>query len=299
MATKATKGATKGTKGTKGNGKDTPKESKVARLERQLREAQEAEANAKAAAEAKAKAKEPTPEPTDARVQQVSLQGTELARVSVGLSDLTENAEVVKLLPITDETLAQVKDALQGEGQHYPIIIGTDNVIIDGHTRARAAVALGWSEIFAHKVGVAGASPEGLELALSLNANKRHLTMQQKRGLMQNLLLAHPNWSNGRIARVSGMSAEAVRLRRNEYIEAGKISADVVVEDAKGRKINTSNIGESAGSGEGKTPKFPAVLLSQPRDRYDMPEELTEAQVNALLTWHEAIGAILTEVAED
>ncbi len=54
------------------------------------------------------------------------------------------NPEYDKLLPkMSEEEFAELKTSIQTEGQHYPIIVNEDLVVLDGHHRFRACVELG------------------------------------------------------------------------------------------------------------------------------------------------------------
>jgi ParB-like chromosome segregation protein Spo0J len=54
------------------------------------------------------------------------------------------NPEYEKLLPkMSEEEFAQLKESIQSEGQHYPIIVNEDLEVLDGHHRYRACTELG------------------------------------------------------------------------------------------------------------------------------------------------------------
>jgi ParB-like chromosome segregation protein Spo0J len=54
------------------------------------------------------------------------------------------NPEYDKLLPkMSDEEFAELKNSIQTEGQHYPIIVNEDLEVLDGHHRYRACMELG------------------------------------------------------------------------------------------------------------------------------------------------------------
>lgn len=51
--------------------------------------------------------------------------------------------EYDRLLPrMSDEEFAQLKESIRTEGQHYPIIVNEDLVVLDGHHRYRACIEL-------------------------------------------------------------------------------------------------------------------------------------------------------------
>ncbi len=59
-------------------------------------------------------------------------------------TSLRINPQYEKLLPrMTDEEFTQLKQSIQDEGQHYPIIANEDLEVLDGHNRFRACIELG------------------------------------------------------------------------------------------------------------------------------------------------------------
>lgn len=58
--------------------------------------------------------------------------------------NLQLNPEYDKLLPrMSEEEFAELKESIRTEGQHYPIIVNEDLVVLDGHHRFRACTELG------------------------------------------------------------------------------------------------------------------------------------------------------------
>src|SRR4030065_2723670 len=54
------------------------------------------------------------------------------------------NPEYEKLLPkMSEEEFAELKNSIQEEGQHYPIVANEDLEVLDGHHRFRACSELG------------------------------------------------------------------------------------------------------------------------------------------------------------
>ena len=54
------------------------------------------------------------------------------------------NPEYDKLLPhMSEEEFVELKKSIETEGQHYPIIVNQDLVVLDGHHRFRACIELG------------------------------------------------------------------------------------------------------------------------------------------------------------
>jgi hypothetical protein len=234
------------------------------------------------------------------KMQAVSVSGGERRHIAVmiPLGELQTNEPLVALLPVTTENVKLVQDAMAVEGQQYPIKIGTDNVIIDGHTRWAAAAGLKWPEIAAERLDILGASPEGLELGLSLNTNKRHLSRADRRSMMSKLLTLHPEWSNNRIGVLIGMSGETVRSRRGELEESGKIEPQQTVTSASGKVQAKGATGTNPASAP--RPKFPKILLREPGKRMILPTKAVaiEAAEN-LLAWSDVIAKVMQKVPDE
>ena len=57
---------------------------------------------------------------------------------------LSVNPDYAELLPrMSDEEFAELKESIQSEGQHYPIVANENLEVLDGHHRLRACVELG------------------------------------------------------------------------------------------------------------------------------------------------------------
>lgn len=62
----------------------------------------------------------------------------------MGSMSLRVNPVYEKMLPrMTEEEFAQLKESIESDGQHYPIIVNEDLEVLDGHHRYRACVELG------------------------------------------------------------------------------------------------------------------------------------------------------------
>ncbi len=60
------------------------------------------------------------------------------------MMSLRLNPEYEKMLPrMSDEEFTALKESIQNEGQHYPIIANEDLEVLDGHHRYRACIELG------------------------------------------------------------------------------------------------------------------------------------------------------------
>jgi ParB-like chromosome segregation protein Spo0J len=57
---------------------------------------------------------------------------------------LSVNPDYEKLMPrMSDEEFAELKESIQSDGQHYPIVANENLEVLDGHHRLRACVELG------------------------------------------------------------------------------------------------------------------------------------------------------------
>jgi hypothetical protein len=57
---------------------------------------------------------------------------------------LSVNPDYEKLMPrMSEEEFAELKESIQSEGQHYPIVANENLEVLDGHHRLRACVELG------------------------------------------------------------------------------------------------------------------------------------------------------------
>jgi hypothetical protein len=57
---------------------------------------------------------------------------------------LSVNPEYEKLMPrMSDEEFAELKESIQSEGQHYPIVANENLEVLDGHHRLRACLEIG------------------------------------------------------------------------------------------------------------------------------------------------------------
>jgi ParB-like chromosome segregation protein Spo0J len=88
------------------------------------------------------------------------------------------NPEYEKLLPkMSDEEFAELKDSIQAEGQHYPIVVNENLEVLDGYHRFRACTELGIEPDFE----VRKFEDKLIEKKFVIEANlrRRHLTKFQ------------------------------------------------------------------------------------------------------------------------
>ncbi|OKI02545.1 hypothetical protein A6A06_16140 [Streptomyces sp. CB02923] len=119
-----------------------------------------------------------------------------------------------------------------------PIVVHRDTMrVIDGMHRVRAAELRGEDRIEVHLL--AGRGEDAFVLAVRLNsANGRPLSQADRVGAAARILVSHPQWSDRRIAAVTGLVAgtvAAIRERSTEHVEQLKIR---VGRDGRYRPLN-------------------------------------------------------------
>jgi len=106
---------------------------------------------------------------------------------------------------------SQVRRIVEGLDDCPPILVARDScVLVDGHMRVAAARAVGRTRM---PVTWTSGTPAGL-LEQAVIANARHgvpLNTSQRKAAAARLLQSAPTWSNGRIAKVCGISEPVVR----------------------------------------------------------------------------------------
>lgn len=159
---------------------------------------------------------------------------TEIARqlgrdphwVSERLSELRQEIlhQNALLPPLSDHDYQALKQNIRQHGIHNAILVGQHIPIVDGHNRAKISVEL---DIPCPCLFLDGLTrDEEHELAIGLNAARRHLTRQQRRKLIENELARDPTRSDRRIAAVCGAHHELVATVRREMIQQARAWID-------------------------------------------------------------------------
>jgi ParB-like chromosome segregation protein Spo0J len=126
--------------------------------------------------------------------------------------------------PEDDEAL---EENIKQVGPIYSILADERGDIIDGHRCWRAYKKLGIKHCFVTVVKIK--SEDKLELAVRLNANRRHLTMDQKKEIVRKLLRGNPAYSANDLGRIVGMDKNTAQRVKDEMIEAEEIDKVAVV----------------------------------------------------------------------
>ncbi|MFL5954779.1 MAG: hypothetical protein ACJ76I_11805 [Gaiellaceae bacterium] len=140
----------------------------------------------------------------------------------------------------TEEEFESLKAAIAAYGQIYPILYGSDGVLVDGRGRLRACNQL---KIAPKKLTLELPSDQLRALALAVNVARRHLPASARRGIARATLLLDPTRSDRAIAADAGVSHPTVAAVRKELEKKGlveksstRVGADGVAQSAKERE---------------------------------------------------------------
>lgn len=124
--------------------------------------------------------------------------------------------------PLTAEELAQLEASVLANGIQVPVLVDEHDVPIDGHNRLALAQKHG---IECPRIVRAGLTErEKIELSISLNIDRRHLTREQKRELIATSIAAAPELTDREHARRTGASPSTVGAVRAKLEGEGEVS---------------------------------------------------------------------------
>ena len=136
---------------------------------------------------------------------------------------------------LTAEEYSDLKADIQERGVMIPIEFDEFGQVLDGHHRLKICQELGIKNY--PKVIRAGMSEsEKLTHARKLNIALRHLTSEQKRGLIREQLIETPGKSDRQIAQALGVSHPTVAAQRRELEESGDVEKFTTSTDTLGRE---------------------------------------------------------------
>lgn len=197
------------------------------------------------------------------------------------VGDLKPNLDILRLFPIDQHTQNAVQENISENGMLQDIWVGSDGVIIDGHTRHASAVNLKMKEVPVKVFDIKGNSEEGIDFALRTQIGRRNLTTKQKLEKVALTLELHARWSDRKIATQYGVSPTTVGKVRATLKKGGKITEELEREDKKGRTMKTGKIAKNTRNrasqkkeAKAKAKRLPSALLSDP--------ELTVGELSAL-----------------
>lgn len=123
--------------------------------------------------------------------------------------------------PLSPDEYAALEASIRHHGILVPITVDEHGVVIDGHHRQAIARSLG-VECPTKQIG--GLSdPEKRTMALTLNLDRRNLTREQRRAIVEASVKADPQLSDREHARRTGVSDKTVGSVRAELVESAEI----------------------------------------------------------------------------
>lgn len=121
------------------------------------------------------------------------------------------------LPPLSEQEYEALKKSIEINGLDYPVIVDQTGAIVDGFHRQRACEELGIK--CSRIIRDFESEYEKYELALSVNCNRRHLSQNQKRKVIEGYLIRDPQIANNNLADLVGLSKNTVASVR-EHLEA-------------------------------------------------------------------------------
>lgn len=141
---------------------------------------------------------------------------------------------------LSADEYAALKADIAARGMHVPIEEDEHGIVLDGHHRVRA-----WRELqdegvalpeYPRIIRTGFTDQEKRAHARALNLARRHLSQEQRRGLIADQLRDTPELSNRQIGRSLGVNHETVQAVRTELVSIGEIRQYPTVETSDGRQ---------------------------------------------------------------
>lgn len=147
------------------------------------------------------------------------------------------------LPPLTSVEYQALRADIEANGVLVPVVVDEYGNVIDGFNRTEIAADLGIKD-YPTRLVSGLTEEEKRHMALGLNANRRSLTTQQKRHLIQEELKRSPDLSNNWLAEIVGVSDKTVESVRRELEKAGTIPTitEFRCKDGKRRKYRTVTV---------------------------------------------------------
>ena len=123
---------------------------------------------------------------------------------------------------LTAEEYAELKADIALRGVMVPIEYDEAGNVLDGYHRLRICSELGLKD-YPRVIRAGMSEAEKLTHARKLNMARRHLTQEQKRGLIREQLRATPEQSDRQIAQALGVDHKTVNSQRKELETGGEI----------------------------------------------------------------------------
>lgn len=130
---------------------------------------------------------------------------------------------IYQVMPsLSDEEYAELKADIETRGVMVPVEYDEYGNVLDGHHRLQICKELGITDF--PRIIREGLTEEEKRLhARKLNMARRHLTQEQKRGLIREQLKETPEQSDRQIAKGLGVSNSTVSIQRKELESTGKL----------------------------------------------------------------------------
>jgi hypothetical protein len=207
---------------------------------------------------------------------------------------------------ISPAELKELGDDIKANGLLQPIVLwcdGDDYQLLDGRNRLDAMEAVGMKPaknpkaadlfgLFADvSMTVVEAPIDPLDYVVSVNLRRRHLTAEQKRDLIAELLRLRPDRSNRQTAKIAQVDDKTVGAVRTEMERRAEIPHVSTTTDAKGRAQPAHKPKASPPSPAPATP--PPVKQEAPPSP---PSAATSPPADPLITRLEVIRAELANL---
>lgn len=142
---------------------------------------------------------------------------------------------------LNGEDAEHVRLLAESAGRFPPILVHRATMtVIDGAHRVRAAMLLGLTEIEASFYD--GAEKDGFVLAVTLNAaHGLPLTLADRRAAAGRIMQSHAQWSDRRIARITGLSGATVGAVRKRSTAQNGQSNTRVGRDGRARPVHAAS----------------------------------------------------------
>ena len=161
--------------------------------------------------------------------------------------------------PLSAEEYQELYEDIKANGVMVPIVVDENEVIVDGHHRAKIAAELG---IPCPEEMIAGKSEsEKRNMAFTLNLKRRHLNREQRRALIAESLKADPQLSNLEHSRRTGASDKTVASVRSDLESHSEIPNDIPRINSRGQERPSSY--ERSASQPRREPVEPAAKSEQ------------------------------------
>ena len=136
---------------------------------------------------------------------------------------------------LTAEEYAELKADIEQRGVMVPIEYDEAGNVLDGYHRLKICGELGIKD-FPRVIRAGMTEAEKLTHARKLNMARRHLTQEQKRGLIREQLKATPEQSDRQIAQALGVHHTTVTTQRRNMEESGDVAKLATSTDTLGRE---------------------------------------------------------------